>query len=49
MLDQFLVTIDVNNGLQFVRKNAPMLRLNPILVGLKLNFRDWKPAKNTFH
>ena len=26
-----------------------MLRLSHILVGLKLNFTDWKPAKNTFH
>ena len=26
-----------------------MLRLSHILVGLKLNFTDWEPAKNAFH
>lgn len=26
-----------------------MIRLSNILAGLKLNFRDWKPAKNTSH
>ena len=25
------------------------IHLSHLLVGLKLNFRDWKPTKNTFH
>ena len=44
----------MKNRLQFPRKNAPLkgtyclLHLSNILVGLEQNFRDWKPAKNTF-
>ena len=34
-----LVNIDMKNELQFIS----------YLVGLKVNFRDWKPVKNTFH
>ena len=44
-----LVNIDRKNELQFLHKNTPFKGAKSYLVGLKLDFRDWKPVKNTFH